>query len=106
MPRSIGVIYGLRSDGTLWKFDEDFGLPLTPLEPEFEATVLVLGSERYVWLHEAIPKRPATAVECSTCHGIGKMAVSEDTGVCTPYPAPGANSCVCPYCRALGWVEI
>ena len=28
MPRSIGVIYDLRSDGTLWKFDEDFGSPI------------------------------------------------------------------------------
>jgi hypothetical protein len=96
---SIGVIWGLRPDGTFWKFDEDLGLLLTPLEEEWEHTALVLGAERYPWLSEAIPPWPSGAIACASCKGTGWVGK----------PVAGSHysrGLPCPHCKALGWARI
>jgi len=84
---TIGVIWGLRPDGTFWRFDEDFDVPLSPLPEDRELEAIVWGVERHTWLSELLPPKPTNAVSCSFCHGQVKFGVM-----------------LCPTCRGLGWV--
>jgi hypothetical protein len=79
---TIGAIWLLRPDGTFWDVDDDFGKPLTPLPEDNHLIALVWGKERYPWLSELLPPRPADAVTCGNCRGLPVM---------------------CPECRGLGW---
>jgi hypothetical protein len=47
----------------------------------------VAGVQRYPWLAELLPAKPATAVSCTTCHGQGQIA----------------QGAFCYSCNALGW---
>lgn len=86
---TLGEVWLLRADGTLWKADSDFGVPLTPLPENLHTIALVAGAERYSWLKDLLPQRPAEAFICRECGGRGK------TG-------PG-NALFCRSCNALGW---
>ncbi len=43
---TIGAVWLLRPDGTLWEVDDDFGRPLVPLSPEWHHAALACGAER------------------------------------------------------------
>lgn len=88
---TIGVIWGLRSDGTFWQFDEDFGLAFAPLPQEQETIALAYGAKRHSWLREALPVRPAAAIACQSCQGRASFPI--DVG-----------ERMCPSCSGLGWV--
>jgi hypothetical protein len=87
---TIGAIWMLRADGTLWNADADFGIPLTPLAEEFHTRAIVAGVERFPWLAELLPVRPSDAVDCASCEGRGHFVVQD-------------SRVLCPHCEALGW---
>ena len=87
---TIGEVWLLRSDGSFWKVDSDFGLPLTPLPENLHTMAVVYGTERYPWLADLLPTRPAGATDCSHCHGRGRLGPAGEVG--------------CYACGALGWV--
>jgi hypothetical protein len=83
---TIGAVWLLRADGSLWTVDSDFGIAFQPLPDRFRTIALVAGTERYPWLVELLPQRPVDAVDCSDCKGAGRFGP-----VC------------CPSCDGLGW---
>jgi hypothetical protein len=91
---TIGSTWLLRPDGELFDVDSDFEKPLTPLAEEFHVTAIVAGCERYPWLRELLPRRPANALDCPRCGGGGVIKAAEDLG-------SGVFCCVC---DALGWL--
>jgi hypothetical protein len=94
---TIGAIWMLRPDGTLWDADADFGKPLTPLSEEFHTIAVVEGTDRFPWLAELLPARPPGARDCTACSGRGFF----ETGYTE---APFASRILCQTCHALGWV--
>jgi hypothetical protein len=86
---TIGEVWLLRADGSLWRADSDFGAPLEPLPESLRTVALVAGANRYPWLRELLPTRPAEATICGDCGGMGR------TG-------PG-DALFCRSCGALGW---
>lgn len=94
--RTLGAVWLLRPDGTLWEVDDDTGRPLLPLAPAWHHAAMVCGTERYAWLAELIPQRPEGAAPCAMCGGEGMLHVTdrrEQGGI------------LCPQCRARGWNE-
>jgi len=91
---TLGQIWGLRPDGSLWKFDADLDVPIVPLEPEWNITAIFLGAARYSWLAELIPPRPSDARDCPRCEGTGWIAAGLE---------PDSGGVICQECRALGW---
>jgi hypothetical protein len=87
---TLGEVWLLRSDGSLWRSDADIGLALEPLPEALHITAIVAGAERHPWLRDVLPARPENAVECPDCGGKGSIG---------PH-----NASFCPLCRALGWV--
>lgn len=85
---TIGSIWMLRPDGTLWDADADWGKPLTPLAEQWWTQALVYGVDRFPWLAELLPKRSPESVTCSLCKGIAR--------------SPDGNI-LCPECHGLGW---
>ena len=85
---TIGCIWGLRPDGTLWQFDADSELPLSPLASELTFLALIAGSQRYAWLAPLIPARPDVAIDCQVCPG----------------PRNSTLPVFCATCLGLGWV--
>jgi hypothetical protein len=92
---TIGSVWLLRPDGELFDVDSDFGKPLTPLPAHLHITAIAVGCERYPWLRELLPPRPADARDCPVCGGGGSIAVPGN-------PGPGI---ICDSCRALGWIS-
>lgn len=90
---TIAATWLLRPDGSFWEVDDDFGRPPRLLSPDQHLTALASGTERHPWLAELLPERPATALDCSTCSGRGRIGVG-----------PQADGMLCPACGALGWV--
>jgi hypothetical protein len=88
---TIGMIWGLRPDGTFWQFDEDFVLDLSPLPQEQETLALANGARRHHWLRAAFPIRPAAATTCPDCQGRASFPVT-------------VGEVMCPSCSGLGWV--
>lgn len=87
---TIGEVWLLHPDGSLWRVDSDFGLPLEPLPEELHTIAIVAGVQRYPWLAELLPPRPAGAIACTECAGTGKV---------------GPGSCYfCRRCSGLGWI--
>ncbi len=43
---TIGEVWLLRADGSLWRVDSDFGVPLAPLPERLRTMALVAGTER------------------------------------------------------------
>ena len=86
---TIGEVWLLRPDGSLWKADSEFGIALEALPENLHTIALVAGTKRYPWLKDLLPSRPVDAVPCDDCRGLGR------TG---PYPA-----LFCRACGALGW---
>ncbi len=89
---TLGAVWLLRPDGSLWRADSDAGLALEPLPEELRMIALVEGTERYPWLGELLPRRPVGAVSCSDCGGRGRLG-------------PGGVT-FCKSCNALGWRPI
>jgi hypothetical protein len=85
---TIGAIWMLRPDGTLWDADSDSGKPLTRLPDGSWTLAVVWGAERFPWLAELLPPRPQDAVSCSDCAGRGRV---------------GSTPVLCPTCEGLGW---
>ncbi len=92
---TIGATWLLRPDGTFLDVDSDFGKPPEPLDPAFHITALVAGSERYAWLTELLPQRPASARDCEVCRGVGRVFAEGDS--------QSSSGAFCPACNALGW---
>lgn len=90
---TIGTIWMLRPDGTFWDADADWGKPLQPLEDRLHLMALAVGTERYPWLAELLPPRPADAIDCGSCGGSGSVGVG----------APPGGGFLCQACDALGW---
>ncbi len=90
---TIGTIWMLRPDGSVWDADADSDKPFQPLDERCHLMALAVGVERYPWLRELLPQRPADAIDCATCKGTGKVGP-------TTVVYSGA---ICPACDALGW---
>jgi hypothetical protein len=90
---TIGEVWLLRPDGSFWRVDSDCGLALEPLPSRLHTTAVVAGTERYPWLRELIPPRPADAVPCSQCQGEGRIFLRN-----------GDEYFYCDACGALGWL--
>lgn len=86
---TIGEVWLLRADGSLWRADSDMGLALEPLPEDLHTIALVAGTERYAWLRDLLPSRPAEAIDCTVCHGLGRRGID--------------NAFFCQPCGALGW---
>lgn len=86
---TIGEVWLLRADGSLWRVDSDFGLPLEPLPEELHTVAIVAGVQRHPWLAELLPRRPPEAVTCPECAGTGKLGPE--------------NAYFCSRCSGLGW---
>jgi hypothetical protein len=86
---TIGEVWLLRSDGSLWRADSDSGMNLEPLPEGLHTIALVVGSARYPWLRELLPARPERAITCIECGGRGRIG-------------PG-DAVFCHACSALGW---
>lgn len=86
---TLGEVWLLRADGSLWRADSDMGLPLEPLPENLHLIALVAGVQRYPWLSELLPIRPAEAVDCTSCSGSGRLGLD--------------NALFCHACGALGW---
>jgi hypothetical protein len=52
--------------------------------------LVAIGAERFPELAEWLPRRPATAVDCSTCQGSGSLP-------------PPWHQVQCPHCFGMGW---
>jgi hypothetical protein len=91
---TIGAVWLLRPDGTLWDVDDDSGRLLAPLASEWHHAALVCGAERYPWLAELIPRRPQDAVSCSVCRGGGWLQVGGSSL---------GKGVFCPECQVRGW---
>ena len=89
---TIGYIWGLRPDGTLWQIDQDFGLPFEQLAEEWEINAIVYGIDRYPWLNALLPVRPEFANTCLVCDGRAKFKAT-------------VGYIVCSACHGLGWVS-
>src|SRR5690349_14930924 len=70
---SIGEVWLLRADGSLWRADSDADLPLEPLPEALHTAALVAGAERYDWLRELLPTRPGDATDCKNCDAKGRF---------------------------------
>lgn len=89
---TMGAVWLLRPDGTLWDVDDDFGKPITPLAPEWHVAALRAGTERHPWLAEIIPPRPPDAALCGLCGGRGDLS-----------PNDQSKGIFCPTCYGKGW---
>ncbi|HTA17790.1 MAG TPA: hypothetical protein VK989_00775 [Polyangia bacterium] len=91
---TIGTMIFLRIDGTFLEYEGD-PLPerLVRESPDIDAVALAWGIERYPWLSELLPSRPADSQECAACGGIGRVGFK------------GSHYIYCPACAALGWVS-
>src|SRR4051812_6039960 len=84
---TLGAVWLLRSDGSLWTVDSDSGAPFEPLAEGWHTIALVAGTGRYPWLGELLPTRPVSAVSCGDCGGSGRI---------------GHQRLFCHSCSALG----
>jgi hypothetical protein len=89
---TLGEVWLLRPDGTLWRSDADYGLALEPLPEDLHVIAIVQGVKRYPWLRELLPARPQKALVCPECGGDGQLGPQK--------------AFFCRRCRALGWVEV
>ena len=105
---TIGLIVGLRPDGTLWQFDEEWDVPLSALPEDQVIASIIRGSRRFSWLEAALPARPKAAETCGFCKGTGFLKPTGNLGEYGPHPKArdNWNSVVCPTCQGLGWVQI
>lgn len=90
---TLGCIWLLRPDGTLWEVDDDFGRPLAPLAPEWQWGAIRCGVERLPWLADALPRRPMGATDCPQCRGTGTFP-----------PERGSAGVLCDRCCSRGWL--
>ena len=96
---TIGSIWMLRPDGTLWDADEDWGKPLQPLDERFHLMALAIGVERFPWLEELLPRRPPGAVACPECGGSGARRPAGESS------RPSGGGLLCERCNCLGWID-
>ena len=86
---TIGMIWGLRPDGSFWMFDADFEVELAPLPADCETQALVWGARRFPWLAELLPARGSDNEDCTACRGTGFLSATW----------------MCPRCDGLGWMR-
>ena len=87
--------YGLRSDGIVFLFsteDEEMTIH-EETDERLRNMALYLGAKKYPELKLLVPVRPATAIDCPACEGLGKIDI----------PGVGPDVIVC-YCGGLGWL--
>jgi hypothetical protein len=89
---TIGEVWLLRQDGSLWRADSDLGLALEPLPDALHTIALVAGAARYPWLEGLLPSRPLGATQCGACGGSGRLGPE--------------NALFCNACGALGWIPL
>ena len=89
---TIGEVWLLRADGSLWRADSDAGMTLEPLPHGLHTIALIAGAERYEWLADLLPSRPTNAVDCTVCMGRGRLGPD--------------NALFCHPCSGLGWQTI
>ena len=97
---TIGSIWLLRPDGTVWDVDDDTGKVLQPVPETRHVLALVYGVERHRWLAELIPPRPESANECTTCKGRGRIDVVPPSRLAH---LKADNYICCHACNGLGW---
>jgi hypothetical protein len=86
---TLGEVWLLRPDGSLWRADSETGSRFEPLPVHLHTTALVAGLQRYPWLKQLLPQRPANASSCNSCGGQGRIGPE--------------NTLFCHICGALGW---
>jgi len=86
---TVGMIWGLRPDGSFWMFDQDFEVDLAPLPDDCEIQALVWGARRFPWLSVLLPVRAPQHADCSACRGTGQLSATW----------------MCPRCEGLGWIR-
>lgn len=86
---TLGEVWLLRADGSLWMADSETNVPLEPLPAELHTIAIAAGVERYPWLEPLLPPRPPDARNCTNCKGSGRVGP--------------ANALYCHACGALGW---
>lgn len=86
---TIGMIWGLRPDGSFWMFDQDFEVTLEPLPANCEMQALVWGARRFPWLSALLPVRLPQTPDCTSCNGTGFLSATW----------------MCPRCDGLGWTR-
>lgn len=89
----IGGLWMLRPDGTILELVWDEEGPPSVASEGAGLVGLVAGSERYPWLSELLPQRPADAANCPSCDGQGQITIAP----------PGKGVVFCGSCSALGW---
>ncbi|MEM9728849.1 MAG: hypothetical protein AAF997_09710 [Myxococcota bacterium] len=87
---TLGEVWLLRPDGSLWRADTEAGLSLEPLPEHLRVIALVAGTERYPWLKAILPKRPSRSADCEECSGSGRLGREQKV--------------FCYRCFALGWL--
>jgi hypothetical protein len=92
---TLGSIWMLRPDGSLWDADQEFDKPLTPLADNLHTMALVYGVKRYPWLSELLPERPVDSADCEACQGKGQVLVEGSI--------PPGMGILCQRCNGLGW---
>jgi hypothetical protein len=88
---TLGEVWLLRPDGSLWRVDSEWGLTLEPLPTDLHTPAIIAGARLYPWLAAVLPQRPSTAVDCTECGGAGTVG-------------PG-SAWFCRTCGGLGWVN-
>jgi hypothetical protein len=86
---TLGEVWLLRPDGSIWRADSETDLPIEPLPVSLHTIAIVAGTRRYEWLADLLPKRPAGAVDCTECRGLGRIGPR--------------GALFCHTCGALGW---
>jgi len=89
----LGGCWFLRADGVFLEVRWDENEDRPEMLNHTPVAALVVGAERYPWLRELIPARPANAIDCPDCGGVGKVFVA---GI-------DNQGFLCAKCNVLGW---
>lgn len=90
-----GHILLIREDGEILVYRDNFQPPEVETQPEWRLIALTQGAEKFPELRELLPRRPASADDCTECEGRGKTFFGEND----------QHSMGCWECRGLGWIN-
>ena len=87
----MGGCYAICSNGQVVSFSWDAPSDVRVEEdPRIRNMAIFQGCRKYPTLKSLVPSRPAEALECSQCHGTGKLPLPMQNVIC--------------YCGGLGWL--